>query len=232
MTLPTAVSEYWLRSNVGWKAKHGEAESDGAGLMCTAEAVASLLDLQGDTLGGTKLRALLAEYQDAYAAARPHLRRGVSPGLQHKVLDTPQHAPLPCAPHTSAYQMVNEVHVSSVTSLSGVPSTGRRATEAANVEAGGHRGGGGLRRAGHGAADPQEAEEELAASCQKGSSGSSVGGERATGRVAGRGGQWPWQELLKFLWLSSGYIGHRGRWFAPPAEASLKYRQISQCQWP
>ena len=46
---------------------------------------AGLLDIEGDAAGGDTLRALLGEFQDAYAAARPHLRRGVAPGLQHKV---------------------------------------------------------------------------------------------------------------------------------------------------
>jgi DTW domain-containing protein YfiP len=35
-----AESAFWLRHNVGWKAKHGEAGSDGEGLLCTAEAAA------------------------------------------------------------------------------------------------------------------------------------------------------------------------------------------------
>ena len=73
VTLPAASSSYWLRSPFAAKARFGEAASDGGGLVCTAEAAAALLEMEGEAAGGAALRGLLQEFQDAHASAHPRL---------------------------------------------------------------------------------------------------------------------------------------------------------------
>jgi hypothetical protein len=43
--------------------------------VCTAEAAAALLELQGDADGGAQLRVLLGDFQQAYATEHPRLHR-------------------------------------------------------------------------------------------------------------------------------------------------------------
>ena len=69
-----APSAYTLRGNYGWRARFGCAtgeddDGDGAGLLCTAEAVAALLDRSGDSAGGAVLRGELARFQNAYVGS-------------------------------------------------------------------------------------------------------------------------------------------------------------------
>ena len=75
VTLPAAPSTFWLRSPFAGKARFGEAGSDGQGLVCTAEAAAALLELQGDADGGAQLRRLLGDFQETYATEHPRLYR-------------------------------------------------------------------------------------------------------------------------------------------------------------
>ena len=66
---PKAASAYTLRGNYGWRRRF--AHDDGAGLLCTAEAAAALLDeVVGDS-GGEELRDVLAQFQQEVRSGVP-----------------------------------------------------------------------------------------------------------------------------------------------------------------
>ena len=70
---PKAASAYTLRGNYGWRRRFGaqDAHDDGAGLLCTAEAAAALLDeVVGDS-GGKELRDVLAQFQHEVRSGLP-----------------------------------------------------------------------------------------------------------------------------------------------------------------